>query len=57
MGRSTFTPVTVSILAVSAPTVFRSGRASSYDSSVLRRRHLYKNLLDSKLIGADVILT
>lgn len=61
MGRSTFVPVAVSIFTVSAPMVFSSGRASSFNSSALHRRHLYKSLFDSTLIGYDgdvcVVLT
>lgn len=61
MGRSTFVPVAVSIFTVSAPTVFNSGTASSFNSSALHRRHLYKSLFDSTLIGDDgdvcVVLT
>lgn len=41
--------------------MFNSGKASSFHSSVLHRRHLYKSLPDSTLIGDDrdvcVVLT
>lgn len=61
MGRLTFAPAAVSILTVSGPTVFNSGKASSFHSSVPHRRHLYKSLSDSTLIGDDgdvcVVLT
>ncbi|KAG8010714.1 hypothetical protein GBF38_009901 [Nibea albiflora] len=61
MGRLTFAPATVSILTVSGPAEFNSGKASSFYSSVPHRRHLYKSLLESTLIGGGgdvcVVLT